>query len=81
MSETDLIEPEKNSILSDSFQPEAAAAGLFGYSIADGKIRSVIPLPSYVRELEQLPNFPAPSIDRFMAQYVRSTIGVTKSSS
>ncbi|WP_108809858.1 hypothetical protein [Sphingorhabdus sp. Alg231-15] len=81
MSETDILEPKKEPSLPESFQSEVTAAGLFGYSIAEGKIRSIIPLPGYVRELEQLPNFAAPSIDRFMAQYVRSTIGVTKSSS
>ena len=81
MSETDLLEPHKNSDLLECEQCKATAAGLFGYSIGEGKIRSSIPLPGYVRDLEQLPNFSPPSIDRFMAQYIRSTIGVTRSSS
>lgn len=57
------------------------AAGLFGYSIRDGATPCFVPLPGYVRDLEQLPNFALPSIDRFMAQYIISNIGVTRSSS
>jgi hypothetical protein len=81
MSETFLLEPHKKLDLLESDPSKVTAAGLFGYSIGEGKIRSFIPLPGYVRDLEQLPNFSPPSIDRFMAQYVRSTIGLTKSSS
>ncbi|MBF6602349.1 MAG: hypothetical protein ITG03_05205 [Sphingorhabdus sp.] len=57
------------------------AAGLFGYSIRYGRIQSFAPMTDYIRELEQLPNFTPPSIERFVAQYVKSNIGITRSSS
>ncbi len=81
MTQADILEQIKNRPKSDSHEHSPVAAGLFGYSIRDGKPPSFIPLPGYVRDLEQLPNFTLPSIDRFVAQYVKSNIGVTRSSS
>ncbi|HEY9093108.1 hypothetical protein [Parasphingorhabdus sp.] len=60
---------------------KAIAAGLFGYTIRYGRIQSFAPMTDYIRELEQLPNFSPPSIERFVAQYVKSNIGITRSSS
>lgn len=57
------------------------AAGLFGHSIRYGKVQSFAPISNYIRDLEQLPNFSPPSIERFVEQYVQSNIGITKSSS
>ncbi|WP_229953550.1 hypothetical protein [Parasphingorhabdus litoris] len=67
--------------MSDRQRGRPVAAGLFGYSIRDGRVSTFIPLPGYVRELEQLPNFTLPSMDRFVAHYVTSNLGVTRSSS
>lgn len=81
MAQADILKPGKSPSSSEPHQCKAAAAGLFGYSIRDGRMQRFIPMPGYVRDLEQLPNFSPPSIERFLAQYVQSNIGVTKSSS
>ncbi|MEP2989126.1 MAG: hypothetical protein ABJN65_15545 [Parasphingorhabdus sp.] len=59
----------------------APAAGLFGYSIINGKMQAYKPMSGYIRDIEQMPNFAPPSAEVFAAQYVASTIGRTRSSS
>lgn len=81
MAQAEPLERTKTRFHIGTESDKPVAAGLFGYSIRDGATSCFVPLPGYVRELEQLPNFAQPSIDRFMAQYVRSHIGVTRSSS
>lgn len=81
MAQAETLERITSGLMSDKHECRAVAAGLFGYSIREGRTPCFVPLPGYVRELEQLPNFSLPSIDRFVAQYVQSNIGVTRSSS
>ncbi len=81
MAQAEPLERTKTRFQAGAAPDKPVAAGLFGYSIRDGATPRFIPLPGYVRDLEQLPNFALPSIDRFMAQYVISNIGVTRSSS
>jgi len=57
------------------------AAGLFGYSIAEGQMRSFKPTEGYLRDLEQMPSFAPPSVNNFVSQYLSSNIGRTFSSS
>ncbi|WP_335651419.1 hypothetical protein [Parasphingorhabdus sp.] len=57
------------------------AAGLFGYSICNGEMRSFKPTEGYLRDMEQMPSFPLPSVSSFVAQYLSSNIGKTRSSS
>lgn len=57
------------------------AAGLFGYSIGDGQMRSFKATEGYLRDIEQMPNFAPPSVSNFVAQYLASNIGKTRSSS
>ncbi|GAB5488363.1 MAG: hypothetical protein Pars2KO_19330 [Parasphingorhabdus sp.] len=59
----------------------APATGLFGYSIIHGKLQANKPMLGYICDLEQMPNFSPPSMKVFVAQYVASNIGKTKSSS
>ncbi|VWX56751.1 hypothetical protein [Sphingorhabdus sp. 109] len=59
----------------------ALAAGLFGYSIADGRVHSFKETEGYLRDMEQMPNFVPPSASSFVAQYLASNIGKTRSSS
>ncbi len=61
--------------------PPAPAAGLFGYSIINGKMQAYKPMSGYIRDIEQMPNFAPPSAEVFAAQYVASNIGRTRSSS
>ncbi|MEP3224410.1 MAG: hypothetical protein ABJO01_00415 [Parasphingorhabdus sp.] len=79
MTEQDL--PETITSCTDDVTDNPVCAGLFGYSLNEANMRPFLPLPEYVRDLEQIPNFAPPSVERFLAQYVRSQIGVTKSSS
>ncbi|VAV98948.1 hypothetical protein MNBD_ALPHA04-337 [hydrothermal vent metagenome] len=57
------------------------AIGLFGYSITNGRPVTFESAAGYVRDIEQMPNFSPPEIDRFVAQYISSNIGTTQSSS
>ncbi|MEJ6593966.1 hypothetical protein [Parasphingorhabdus sp.] len=59
----------------------ALAAGLFGYSIGDGQMRSFKETEGYLRDIEQMPNFTPPSVSSFVAQYLASHIGKTHSAS
>ena len=47
----------------------ALAAGLFGYTIIDGRMGSFKPMEGYLRDLEQMPHFAPPSPEKFTAQY------------
>lgn len=81
MAQAEILKPNEIRFSSKPRRCKTIAAGLFGYSISDGKVKHFMPMPGYVRDLEQLPNFSPPSIDLFLAQYIRSNLGVTKSSS
>lgn len=81
MAQAEILKPNEIRFSSEPRRCKTIAAGLFGYSISDGKVQHFMPMPGYVRDLEQLPNFSPPSIDLFLAQYIRSNLGVTKSSS
>ena len=59
----------------------APAAGLFGYSIINGKLQAFKPMSGYIRDIEQMPNFAPPSAEVFVAQYIASNLGKTRSSS
>ncbi|SIO01637.1 hypothetical protein SAMN02745824_2644 [Parasphingorhabdus marina DSM 22363] len=65
----------------ESKSTSACAAGLFGYSIANGERCAFKSFDGYLREMEQLPNFSPPPVNRFVAHYVSSAIGKTFSSS
>ncbi|MEO9600577.1 hypothetical protein [Parasphingorhabdus sp.] len=74
MVEIGLTQP-KNDEADAAPQEEAAlAAGLFGYSICDGRMRSLKPTEGYLRDIEQMPNFATPSVSSFVAQYLASNI-------
>jgi hypothetical protein len=66
------VAPRSNRVL---------AAGLFGYSISDGQMRSFKETEGYLRDIEQMPNFAPPSVSSFVAQYLASHIGKTHSAS
>lgn len=56
------------------------ASGIFGYT--DDDTGSVfVPKAGYIREIEQMPNFAPPSLERFSELYVQSNLGKTFSSS
>ena len=57
------------------------AAGLFGFSISDGRMHSFKETEGYLRDLEQMPHFAPPSVNSFVAHYLASNIGKTHSSS
>ncbi|WP_109356814.1 hypothetical protein [Sphingorhabdus sp. EL138] len=81
MAQAEILKPDRNKPAEETDPCDPVASGLFGYSISDGMVRSTVPLPEYVRDLEQLPNFAPPSKDQFLEQYVESNIGVNESSS
>ena len=58
----------------------AVAAGLFGYTILDGRMGSFKPVEGYLRDMEQMPHFAPPSPEKFVARYLSSNIGKTRSS-
>jgi len=65
-----------------TIQPTPApAAGLFGYSMINGRMHGRKPMDGYIRNIEQMPNFAPPSVESFVARYVASNIGKTSSSS
>ncbi|WP_211051284.1 hypothetical protein [Parasphingorhabdus halotolerans] len=57
------------------------AAGIFGYCIREGVMTSFKPTIGYLRDIEQMPNFAPPDVDKFVALYIASNIGRTISSS
>ncbi|MEO9469047.1 hypothetical protein [Parasphingorhabdus sp.] len=48
------------------------AAGLFGRAALSRRIRAFNPTNGYIRELEQMPNFAFPTIEKFMRNYLQS---------
>ncbi len=59
----------------------ALAAGLFGYTKLDGRMGSFKPVEGYLRDIEQMPHFSPPSPEKFVARYLASNIGTSRSSS
>jgi hypothetical protein len=81
MTQTEITRPRSGYT---NVRPErkcALAAGLFGYSIGEGQMQSFKPTEGYLRDMEQMPNFAPPRISSFVAQYLASQIGTTRSSS
>ncbi len=68
-------------IEAESKAKPASAAGLFGYSISNGERCEYKSSAGYLQEIEQLPNFSPPPVNRFVAHYVSSAIGRIISSS
>ena len=81
MEVTDFLEREPDAAIKPAKPCKALAAGLFGYSIFNGRASAFKPTAGYLRDLEQMPHFGPPSIDSFVAQYVRSNLGTTESTS
>ncbi|WP_373492347.1 hypothetical protein [Parasphingorhabdus sp.] len=81
MIQTDLLTPPVDDTNGTAPCQNAPAAGLFGYSICDGEMKSFKPSEGYLRDMEQMPNFAPPSVSNFIAQYLASNIGKTHSSS
>ncbi|MGB5723280.1 MAG: hypothetical protein WBM39_02605 [Parasphingorhabdus sp.] len=75
------ILPPRNETNAAPRNGNVLAAGLFGYSICDGQMRSFKPTEGYLRDIEQMPSFAPPSVNNFVAQYLASNIGKTKSAS
>ncbi len=57
------------------------AAGLFGFSISEDRMHSFKETEGYLRDMEQMPHFAPPSVNNFVAHYLASNIGKTRSSS
>ena len=81
MIQTELLQPPVDDTSGTTPCHNTPAAGLFGYSICDGELRSFKPTEGYLRDMEQMPNFAPPSVSNFVAQYLASNIGRTHSSS
>ena len=81
MAETEIIQARRDDGDTAPIKRCALAAGLFGYSICGGQMRSFKPTEGYLRDMEQMPSFPLPSVNSFVAQYLSSNIGKTHSSS
>lgn len=81
MVQIDIPQSRRDDIKTASRGKCALAAGLFGYSISEGQIRSFKPTDGYLRDIEQMPSFAPPSVSNFVAQYLSSNIGRTRSSS
>lgn len=81
MTQTVIATPESNQREATPPRKTVLAAGLFGYSIADGQMQSFKETEGYLRDIEQMPNFTPPSVSSFVAQYLASNIGRTHSSS
>ncbi|ASK87897.1 hypothetical protein [Sphingorhabdus sp. SMR4y] len=81
MAQTDISRFRGNPENPPSRRPCALAAGLFGYSIANGQMHSFKETEGYLRDMEQMPHFVPPSASSFVAQYLASNIGKTHSSS
>ena len=78
MEQTDIIGSGSDYTDMPARRKAALAAGLFGYSIGDGQIRSFKPTEGYLRDIEQMPNFAPPSVSNFVAQYLASQMGKTR---
>lgn len=50
----------------------ALAAGLFGRTALSERIRTFKPTNGYIRQIEQMPNFAFPTIEKFMHNYLQS---------
>lgn len=81
MEVTEFLDREPDAAIKPAKPCKAPAAGLFGYSIFNDRLSAFKPTVGYLRDLEQMPHFGPPSIDSFVAQYLRSNLGTTKSSS
>lgn len=81
MTQVMTFDPPSESASVGILKTPAPAAGLFGYSIFNGKLQANKPMTGYIRDIEQMPNFAPPSMEVFVAQYVASNIGKTESSS
>jgi hypothetical protein len=81
MAHAEITRPRRKDTNETPCGQSALAAGLFGYSICDGQMRSFKPTEGYLRDMEQMPSFAPPSVSNFVAQYLASNIGKTKSSS
>ena len=81
MAHRELIRSPDSATDAARHEANVLAAGLFGYSICDGQMRSFKPTEGYLRDMEQMPSFPLPSVSSFVAQYLSSNIGKTRSSS
>ncbi len=81
MGQTDIIGLGNGYTDMPARRKAALAAGLFGYSIGDGQVRSFKPTEGYLRDIEQMPNFAPPSVSNFVAQYMASHMGKTRTPS
>jgi hypothetical protein len=54
----------------------ALAAGLFGRTALSERIRAFKPTNGYIRQLEQMPNFAFPTIEKFMRNYLQSNAAI-----
>ncbi|AMO71477.1 hypothetical protein AZE99_06085 [Sphingorhabdus sp. M41] len=81
MEQTDITRPRRDDRKASPCEKTALAAGLFGYSIGEGQMQSFKPTEGYLRDMEQMPNFTPPRVSSFVAQYLASQIGTTRSSS
>tara|TARA_R110000824_G_scaffold376241_1_gene567325 strand:- start:546 stop:791 length:246 start_codon:yes stop_codon:yes gene_type:complete len=81
MAQIEITQPRPDDLKIAPRRKCALAAGLFGYSISDGQMRSFKPTEGYLRDIEQMPSFAPPSVNNFVMQYLSSNIGRTKSSS
>ena len=81
MAQIDIIDARQDNKKTLPSPKCPLAAGLFGYSIAEGQMRSFKPTEGYLRDIEQMPSFAPPSVTNFVAQYLSSKIGRTFSSS
>lgn len=48
----------------------APAIGIFGFSIGSSRVHTFKPITNYIREMEQMPNFSPPSIEKFVGNYM-----------
>ncbi len=81
MAQTNITRSRRTHANATPCAQSALAAGLFGYSISEGQMRSFKPSEGYLRDMEQMPSFSPPSVNSFVAQYLASNIGKTESSS
>lgn len=78
MVEKELLQTPVTVAVKAPYDDSAKAAGVFGFSIADGETHSFAPIDDYVRNLEQMPNFRSPSPEYFIRHYLSSNMGLTK---
>lgn len=81
MEQTDIPAPRSIDREAQPCRKTALAAGLFGYSIINGEMRSFKPTEGYLRDIEQMPSFAPPSSSSFVSHYLASNLGKTHSSS